>query len=338
MDGSDSTSNCDQAAAASSDSPLVSVVIPTFNSAVFVGCALASVFDQDYPNIEIIVVDDGSTDDTRELISSYGSRVRLLTQPNQGSGAARNQGIQCARGHYVAFLDADDVWWHHKLRHQVDALSGTGHRMAYSRFIRWAANETGSFTDAASEFLHENNPNISTAPVVSGSPYAELLLDCIVWTSTVIVEKCVLKQVGMFDESLRKGQDYDLWLRLSREVSMLGMEMPTALYRSHIDSITASVKPVNYEYLILSSAVERWGEAGPDGRHAPAGQVSRRLARSSLGHGVSHLRGGDPRVAARSFAQSMRHQGFSPKLIALWLMALAKQAASSIRLPSSSRA
>lgn len=304
--------------------PLVSVVIPAYNSANHISNALDSVIAQDYPAIEILVVDDGSTDNTREIVSTYGDRVRLITQANQGSAAARNKGIQHAQGKYIAFLDADDVWWSHKIRCQVEALIEGGYKMAYSRFIWWHSDEQGQYTPPVTEFEQPNNTRLSSAVVVTGWPYAELLLDCIVWTSTVIVEKAELEKAGLFDESLRKGQDYDLWLRLSRQIEMVGLEKPTALYRIHPASITSSVKEINYEYLILSRAVQRWGQTGPDGRSPPAGLVAARLARSSFGHGRAHLMQGNPRIAQKSFLLSMRHSGIRAKTLALWGVAMLK--------------
>lgn len=100
---------------------------------------------------------------------------------------------------------------------------------------------------------------------------------------------------------------------------------PTALYRIHSASITSSVKEINYEYLILSHAVERWGETGPDGRSPPAGLVAARLARSSFGHGRAHLMQGNSRIAAESFRLSMRHSGIRIKTLAFWVMAMLKQ-------------
>ena len=304
--------------------PLVTVVIPAYNSANYISAALDSVIAQDYPALEIIVVDDGSTDSTREIVSAYGDRARLLTQVNQGSAAARNNGIRHAQGKYVAFLDADDVWWPHKIRYQVEALIEGGYKMAYSRFIWWYMDVNGKFTDPEAEFAKTSNPNIFTDHIVTGSPYAELLLDCIVWTSTVIVEKAELENVGLFDEHLRKGQDYDLWLRLSRHIDMLGLEQATALYRIHPTSITSNIKDINYEYLILSRTVKQWGEMGPDGRSPPAGLVQARLARSSFGHGYAHLKGGNAHIAMQSFRLSMRHSGMRVRALAWFLVAMLK--------------
>ncbi len=301
--------------------PLVSVVMPAYNSAQYIAEAIDSVLQQDYPALEIIVVDDGSSDNTTEIVARYGAKVSLLTQANQGSAAARNLGIRHAHGKYIAFLDADDVWWSQKIRVQVEALATSGHKMAYSRFIRWHSDANGNYSLPETEFGMPLNPNISQDDIVTGSLYPELLLDCMVWTSTVIVEKAELEKAGMFDEYLRKGQDYDLWLRLSRNIDMLGMEQATALYRIHATSITASVKDINYEYLILSRAVAQWGETGPDGRRPGPGLVSERLMRSSFVHGYAHFKFGNPRIAMHSFRESMTHSGFRVKTLMLHLAA-----------------
>ena len=304
--------------------PLVSVVMPAHNNASHIAAAIDSVLAQDYPCLEIIVVDDGSTDSTREVVAGYGDKLRLLCQENKGSAAARNLGVLSAHGKYVAFLDADDVWWRNKIRYQVEALARTGHKMAYSRFIWWPADAGGRHTAPEVEFAIADNPRRSSATVKTGWVYAELLLDCIVWTSTVIVEKAELDKSGLFDETLRKGQDYDLWLRLSWQVEMLGLETPTALYRIHPSSITYNVKEINYEYVIISRAVARWGEIGRDGASPKPGLVAARLARSSLGHGYAHLTKGNPRIAAESFLQSMKHSRPNARSLVYFLAARIK--------------
>ena len=305
----------------------VSVIIPVFNGEKHIAEAIDSVLCQDYSPLEILVIDDGSTDNTIEIVESYGHKVRLIKQSNRGSAAARNNGIRNARGEYIAFLDSDDVWWPHKIRYQMDSLARSDCTMAYSSFIRWNADKAGVYPSPEVEFAKEANPNASNGERVTGYPYPELLLDCIVWTSTVIVKKEDLEKAGLFDESLRKGQDYDLWLRLSRNVKMLALRQPTALYRIHPGNITARVNDINYGYLILSRAVETWGESGPDGRLPPAGLVSARLARLSFDHGLTHLKRGNPRIAADAFWTSLAHSGFRFKTILLFLGAKLKSLA-----------
>lgn len=303
--------------------PLVSVIIPAYNSECYIADAIDSILQQDYPVLEIWVVDDGSVDNTQAIVRGYGDQVQLVTQQNKGSAAARNLGILHAHGKYIAFLDADDVWRKDKISLQVDALRNSGYKMAYSSFIRWHPDAQGRYAAPDSLFDTPRHPDTTSARIVTGWVYADLLLDCMVWTSSVIVEKSEIERAGLFDETLRKGQDYDLWLRLSQQIEMLGLQQPTALYRIHPDNITSAVKDVNYEYLILSRALARWGETGPD-RRTPAGSVAARLAKSCFVHGHRHLLRGDPRIAVRALIASMKHSGVRAKPLLYLAAALAK--------------
>lgn len=296
-------------------SPLVSVIIPAFNAECFMVDAIDSVLAQDYPNLEIIVVDDGSTDTTPGIVAGYGGRVRLISQANRGCAAARNAGVRAAHGHFVAFLDADDVWWPHKIRLQVDALTASGYRMAYSRFIVWTPDAQGVFPPSEQMFGMPGNPGLSGCELVTGNIYPQLLLDCIVWTSTVLVENTLLQTVGLFDESLVLGEDYDLWLRLSKATQILSMAPPTALYRQHPQSITRSVHEVNFEYVVLNRALTRWGEGLTEktgerltedtANFSP--RMRSRLAQSMVNHGYLLGRCGNHRAAANAYLTAIRH-------------------------------
>jgi glycosyltransferase involved in cell wall biosynthesis len=307
-----------------SDYPLVSVIIPAYNSAAFIEEAVDSALAQDYPNIEVIVVNDGSTDGTAAILEAYGARIRLLSQPNKGCAAARNLGVKNARGMYIAFLDADDAWWRHKLSYQCRSLAETGYRMAYSRFVLWRPGADGQYPAAETLFRTSGNPDLSDCALVTGSTYRALLLDCIVWTSTVLIEKSLLDQVGAFDESLELGEDYDLWLRLSRRIDMLGLEQPTALYRSHPHSITRSVKALNHEYLVISRSLDAWGEGAPDAGPGRSAAIEGRLARSMFNHGYAHYKNGDPRIATASFLKAMQHGDVRFKTVLLLLISTTK--------------
>jgi hypothetical protein len=303
-------------------SPLVSVVIPAFNCARFIRDAVDSALAQNYPALEVIVVDDGSTDDTGALLASYGSRIRLLSQPNRGCAAARNTGVAHARGRYIAFLDGDDAWSPWKIAYQMAALGKAGYKLAYSRFIVWHQEADGHYLPANRMFSAEGIAHVSDCALVTGCTYEALLKDCMVWTSTVLVEKAALDEAGGFDESLELGEDYDLWLRLSRTMPMLGLEQPTALYRQHPHSITRGARDTNYEYLVLNRALAAWGP----GSAPEPGAMRARLARSMFNHGYSHYKGGNARIAALSFLQCMKHGDIRVKPLLLFLASLAKAA------------
>jgi hypothetical protein len=298
----------------------VSVVIPAYNGARFIREAVDSALAQDYPALEVIVVDDGSTDGTTAILASYGGRIRMLSQSNRGCAAARNLGVAHARGRYVAFLDADDVWWPWKIRCQVQALEETGYRMVYSRFIVWQPQADDSYLSAERMFSGEGIAHVSDCALVTGCTYEALLKDCMVWTSTVLLERAALDEAGGFDEALELSEDYDLWLRLSRRLPMLGLEQPTALYRQHPHSITRGARDANYEYLVLNRALVQWGS----GTLQDSGAMRARLAGSMFNHGYSHYKGGNARIAAMSFLQCMKHGNIRIRPMLLFLVCAAK--------------
>lgn len=301
--------------------PLVSVIIPAYNSAHFINEAISSALQQTYKNIEVIVVDDGSKDDTRTVVAAFGGRVRLLTQENQGSAVARNYGISTADGALIAFLDADDVWHPRKLELQVNTLRHSDSHMTYARFLWWRPQEDGQHLSQVQMFASTNDTLRSTGETTSGWIYAKLMRDCIVWTSTVLVDKSVLLAAGGFNPKLRKGQDWDLWLRLSQVGTWQGMDEALALYRIHESSITHKTSAINYEYKILTEAIERWGLSSPDGSTVDSEFIRLRLGRSCIAFGRQHLAAGNTELARTSFRLAMKHLGWTPKCILFWTLA-----------------
>lgn len=240
--------------------PAISIVIPTYNDERFVGFALDSVFAQTYRNWEIIVVDDGSTDGSVHVARQYGDRVKVFEQSNSGSAAARNRGIQESMAPYVAFLDADDFWLPHKLEAQMKYLAS--HPESDFIFCAWREWHWPQVGDP-NELVNGNAASVTDIAEIdaneSGWLYPRLLLDCFIQTSTVLVRKSFLERVGVFDTSLKRGQDYDLWLRCSRATPIAKISHIGSLYRLRNDSITKRIHSVNYGGMILERAVSRWG-------------------------------------------------------------------------------
>lgn len=187
--------------------PLVTVVIPAFNRAGSIGRAIRSVLAQTYGNLEIIVVDDCSTDDTLKEAEGFGdSRVRCIRhEKNLGGSAARNTGLKGARGEFTAFLDSDDEWFPEKLSRQVEVFGASG------------SLELGVVYTGWRWILEKEARTVNVMmPTARGDLFEALLFDdCVGSNSTPLIRTEVLKAVGGFDPDLPARQDWDLWLRLS---------------------------------------------------------------------------------------------------------------------------
>jgi glycosyltransferase involved in cell wall biosynthesis len=297
-----------------SDRPLVSVVVPAYNCARYVAEALRSALEQQYNPVEIIVVNDGSTDDTPEVIRTFGDRITLINQSNAGAAAARNAAIEKARGDYIAFLDSDDLWLPGKLAAQVSYLEAHPEiGMVYSAWSEWRTDSTGQFEPPAQP---GKAITVAIDPMTSGWLYNRLLLGCIIHTTTVMIRSEIVKQVGTFDVSLRRGQDYDYWLRVSRVTPIHKLQNRLSLYRIHGESITHKAHPDNYGVIVIQKALDRWGSVGPDGTVTPQRVINRVLARLWFGFGYSHYECGDLRTAFDAFRHCV---SFRPWWYGGWL-------------------
>jgi glycosyltransferase involved in cell wall biosynthesis len=203
--------------------PRVSVVVPAYNYGRYVGQAIESVLGQTFGDVELIVIDDGSTDNTGEVVSQYrDDRLVLIQQPNRGLPAARNAGLRRATGEMVAFLDADDSWMLHKLELQVAALErlpAVG--LLGGGYVVWNADTGAEVVRRPLPLRGKVLDRVAVENVVPGSP------------SVVVVRREVLDQVGLFDESLRALEDWDLWQRCARVCEFDYLEEPLARIRRH---------------------------------------------------------------------------------------------------------
>lgn len=199
---------------------MISVIIPTYNSGKYICDALDSVLHQTYSAYEIIVVDDGSTDNTRAIIESGYQSVRYFHVPNNGVAAARNVGIAKALGDFVAFLDADDKWLPEKLEKQVALFEGDAK-------VGMVFTENSSFNDSGIIKEKENKRE----RLMQGDIVKEIFMNSYVVTSSVMVRKSVFDVVGLFEEELIVAEDDNMWMRIAMNYEVKLLDEPMLMYR-----------------------------------------------------------------------------------------------------------
>ncbi len=209
---------------------LVSVIIPTYNAAPYVREAIDSVLGQTYPNIEIIVVDDGSTDTTKDLLQAYlhKGKITVISQENKGPAAARNAGMQKARGTYIAFLDADDVWLPEKLARQLPLFDNPDIALVYADM---------EFFGTPFSFKTYGE---MAGPFKRGAVVRKLIKRNFIANSSVVIRAAILETIGLFNEDRKffAVEDYEFYLRVARTHAIDFVAAPLVRYRLHSGQIS----------------------------------------------------------------------------------------------------
>ena len=233
----------------------VSVIIPTYNRAWIVRDAIDSVLGQTYTDFELVVVDDGSTDRTPEILDSYGDRLRVIRQANQGVSAARNRGIGDSSGSLIALLDSDDIWLPEKLAVQVDFFNRNPAALICQTEEIWIRNG-----------LRVNPGKRHRKP--TGMIFERSLELCLVSPSAVMVRRELFGKVGLFDESLSACEDYDLWLRVGCQFPVHLIDKPLTIKRGgHEDQLSRQPSLDRYRIHSLVMLIEA-GRLTPAQRNA----------------------------------------------------------------------
>jgi glycosyltransferase involved in cell wall biosynthesis len=214
-----------------SNFPLVSIIIPAYNASGWITETILSVLEQDYKNIEIIVINDGSTDGTEMLVASFGNKVISINKKNGGQSSARNVGINLAKGKYIAFLDSDDLWMSNKLKLQIDFLESSGFKWIYSDAIAFESkskNQLFKFSEKSTQY--------------EGDILTQLFNSCFIPMPTVVIHHSVFSIVGLFNEreDMRNREDWEMWLRIAAIYPIALIQIPLAFYRIHDTSVTGS--------------------------------------------------------------------------------------------------
>ena len=230
------------------DNPTVSVIIPTYNRAHLIGRSIKSVLSQSYQDFEIIIVDDGSTDNTKEVVTSFNNeRIRYIRhEKNKGEAAARNMGIRVARGKYIAFQDSDDEWLPEKLAKQIELLKNTLPKVgvAYTGFWKIENNEK---TYIPFSWVNQKEGDI----------HKELLKGNFIGTPATLLKKECFKKVGMFDEKLFHLVDWELWLRVSKYYHFKFIDEPLLVAYYDLDNVSTNQNEfIRAQELILEKHFE----------------------------------------------------------------------------------
>lgn len=285
--------------------PLVSVVIPVYNGERFLGDAIRSVLEQSYGPVQCVVVDDGSSDGSRDIARSFAPDVECVVQRNQGVSAARNAGIAATRGELVAFLDADDVWEARKLELQVPEVVGRDVGMAYSGFRVVDGDLRPRYEILPSGF----DRRLLGAALMNGYGFG--------FSFTALVTRDVIDRCGPFDTRLSVSADLDYVLRLAQITDIVGVAHALALYRIHGRSqMHNDVALLEHDHrLILDQFfpdgdmyVRRHRHRGIANRHLhiAAGLASEGAFQSASRHALTALRTSPWQVVALPAAASRR--------------------------------
>lgn len=293
-----------------SSSPTVSVVIAAYNAARWTAETLGSVLAQTFRNFEVIVVDDGSTDQTPEVVAGYKDRIRYLRKENAGAASARNVGIRAARGSYIAFVDADDLWLPEKLQLQMDLFSRHPD-------LAWVYSDAIVFDE---ESVQEVFRTSDVTKLYAGDILRPLLLFNFIASPTPVIRRDVFDTVGYFDESpgLQSGEDWNMWLRIAAKYRVEFVDRPLARYRRHRAGKSGS-GDLKYtfrsRYTIVENAVARDPQRLSDLRE----QALARVCIGMVGPMVSR---GDRRGARLMLGRAARLFPCDFRILLSWLQAL----------------
>ncbi len=267
---------------------MVSVVIPDYNHARYIADAIRSVLGQDYQNYEIIVVDDGSTDNSREVVAQFGERVRYIYQENRGLSAARNTGIKAARGDYIGVLDADDMYQPSFMSRLVGLLEDDPEAEAAYCGYR--------FVDDAKFPLYQ----IEARNVASERLFRVLAEGNFLVPESMLVRRRCYQAVGEFDESLRAVEDLDMWLRITRRYKVIGTTDILTHHRVLSGSMSTDPKRQTVNRLMVIGK-----HFGPEpGRGEPSSDCVRRVyGRAYLASTVEYLQAKEVEGAAENFSK-----------------------------------
>ena len=230
--------------------PLISVIIPTYNRALFLAESIDSVLAQDFSQFEVIVIDDGSTDNTQEILASYGKSITYVYQPNAGVSAATNKGIKLASASLIALHDSDDIMLHGRLKVQHEFMEAHPEVGAVTGNIIIQGNEEINYLEKSGVDFNGRES------VICETPFPKMLLKNFMANAASMVRKECFLKVGMYDESLPIGQDTEFWLRVAKFWPLACLNKPCTWVRRHNENITLDRRSLECKIRIIGQNLE----------------------------------------------------------------------------------
>lgn len=288
---------------------LLTVILPAFNAASFINDAISSILNQTCEDIEIIVIDDGSTDTTGKAVASYKT-VNYIRQPNLGAAAARNRGIIEASGQYIAFIDADDIWLPEKTAKQIKYLQETGLKWCYcDSYYSWFGKSEIIGKLSRAQGIYQGDILI---PYISNKFEIPL--------PSTVIERSVFEKVGLFDELLQTEEHTDLWSRIAIHYPIGYVNQPLVQIRKRLDSLSQTTSPKvtgeNRRYVL-----KKLLGLAPEKLKPPYYEL---VAISYRYQGTHYLRRGEISNARACFWQAIRMKPSKLRYLLYWLACLVK--------------
>jgi|YNPMSStandDraft_1061717.scaffolds.fasta_scaffold49609_2 glycosyltransferase involved in cell wall biosynthesis len=286
---------------------LVSVVIPVYNGERFVAQAIESVLAQTWPNLEVVAVNDGSTDSSAEVLGRYEGRIVTLHQNNRGVAEARNAGIRRARGEFIAFLDQDDWWRPEKLSRQVPVMLNNPR-------VGLVHSAADHYDDASGQWTEPLFPLALQSQLV-GDCFRQLLKGNVIYNSSVLVRTAAIIEAGLCDTDIRGNtvQDYDLWLRVARRWELAYVPERLAVFRVHSGQGTWN-RP-----LLLSEEARLLERVLVAEKLTDDSEMRARMASLYDQLGTAYLDAGQWRMARSSFGRSCQWRVTTRARLLYWI-------------------
>lgn len=298
-----------------SELPKVSVIIPAYNIAGLIAETLESVFNQTFKDFEIIVINDGSPDtaEFEKILAPFMDEIIYLKTENNGAGAARNTGIENARGELIAFLDGDDIWYPEFLESQIEFLRKYDYDLVYSDALLFGGSPLDGRT-----FMHN-------APSKGEANFDSILnLKCHVITSGTVARRQVILKAGMFETERVRAEDFFLWLKIAGIGARIGYQEKILLkYRIHLNSLSGdSVQRIERGIDVYRRVAEKM-ELNPNQREIVRYQLARHEADLLVEHGKSFLLQEDFDAALKAFAKANEFRKSRRLRSIIWLTKMA---------------